>query len=61
LLLCKPMQTHCGHLMCFACLQTLLEYVDLLYCYGYAKIPFTALRQCLKLGDADVISCACSY
>ena len=29
-----PMQTQCGHLMCFACVQTLLEYVDFLYCYA---------------------------
>ena len=29
-----PMQTQCGHLMCFACLQALLEYVDFYYCYA---------------------------
>jgi hypothetical protein len=34
MLLCIPMQTQCGHLMCFTCLQTLLEYVDFLYCYA---------------------------
>jgi hypothetical protein len=28
MLLCMPMQTQCGHLMCSSCLQTLLEYVN---------------------------------
>jgi hypothetical protein len=52
------MQTHCGHLMCFACLQALLEYVDLLYCYGYAKIPFAA--PVLKTrGCGCYFLCAC--
>jgi hypothetical protein len=38
LLLCMPMQTQCGHLMCFSCLQILLEYVDFLYCYALIEI-----------------------
>ena len=32
MLLCDPVQTHCGHLMCSDCVQALIEYVDFLYC-----------------------------
>ena len=32
LLLSSPMQTHCGHLMCSSCVDTMLEYVILYYC-----------------------------
>ena len=46
LLLCMPMQTQCGHLMCFACLQTLLEYVD--FPYRYALILFAAKNAAIE-------------
>ena len=49
LLLCIPMQTHCGHLICLTCLQELLEYVDFLY--------FSRLSLHARLRETFTILC----